>query len=98
MRPEGTFTYTYMFITLCHFRISRLTWHEEIWVKIGGDKGGGTFKMSFQVVTTTNPNSPQNTIVFSIFEAPDSYATLSIALEPYIKQIEDLKTKQWRYV
>lgn len=36
-------------------RTDALTWHNgtiptnEIWVKIGGDKGGGSFKMSFQV-------------------------------------------------
>ena len=38
------------------FRAGRLTWHEsfmpprEVWLKIGGDKGGGTFKMNFQIV------------------------------------------------
>ena len=32
----------------------RLTWHDgiipdtEIWVKLGGDKGGKTFKMNFR--------------------------------------------------
>jgi len=35
------------------------TWHEgrideeEVWVKIGGDKGGGSFKMNFQLCTLT---------------------------------------------
>jgi hypothetical protein len=24
---------------------------DELWVKIGGDAGGGTFKMNFQIVT-----------------------------------------------
>ena len=37
------------------FRAGRLTWHEgyippsEVWLKIGGDKGGGTFKMNFHM-------------------------------------------------
>ena len=37
-------------------RTEALTWHDnaipndEIWVKVGGDKGGGSFKMSFQVM------------------------------------------------
>eukprot|EP00731_Ephydatia_muelleri_P038243 Em0689g3a len=37
-------------------RAGRLTWHNgvipasEIWIKLGGDKGGGTFKMNFQIV------------------------------------------------
>ena len=35
-------------------RESTLTWHEgmipddKIWLKLGGDKGGGLFKMNFQ--------------------------------------------------
>ena len=37
-------------------RAEALTWHDdaipkdEIWVKMGGDKGGGSFKMSFKVM------------------------------------------------
>ena len=94
---DTVFTYSYF------HSINRLTWHngtlpeDELWLKIGGDKGGGTFKMSFQVANTPNPNSPENTIVFSLFEAPDSYSNLSIALQPYIEQISDLSTLEWRY-
>ena len=46
----------------------RLTWHEgkipadEIWVKLGGDKGGGSFKMVFQICNVEHPNSPVNRI------------------------------------
>ena len=41
----------------------RLTEHrgiipeDEIWVKIGGDKGGKSMKISFQISTTLSPNS-----------------------------------------
>ena len=42
---------------LCTFiRVNKLTWHncmipsDEIWLKIGGDKGGSSFKMSIQLV------------------------------------------------
>ena len=48
-----------------------LTWHDgtipsdEIWLKLGGDKGGGYFKMNFQIVNTPAPNSVHNTCVFS---------------------------------
>ncbi len=30
-------------------------------MKFGGDKGGGTFKMSFQIVNVKNPNAANNT-------------------------------------
>lgn len=39
-----------------YHRNGRLSWHaeripeDEIWIKIGGDKGGGTFKMCIQIV------------------------------------------------
>ena len=36
--------------------------NNEIHVKIGGDHGGGSFKMSLQIVNTANPNSKDNTI------------------------------------
>ncbi len=73
--------------------VHRLTWHEErlpqdeIWVKIGGDKGGGSFKMNFQICNVHNPNSPNNTCVFCVYEAPDSPANLSLALGRYREQI-----------
>ena len=36
----------------------------EIRIKIGGDHGGGSFKMSFQVDNVENPNRKDNTVVF----------------------------------
>ncbi|KAL5483857.1 hypothetical protein EMCRGX_G020274 [Ephydatia muelleri] len=48
-------------------RAGRLTWHNgvipasEIWIKLGGDKGSGTFKMNFQIVNVAAPNSVNNT-------------------------------------
>ena len=80
-----------------------MTWHDgvipgdEIWVKVGGDMGGGTFKMCFQLCNTENPNSAQNTCVFSIFEAPDSYTNLWLALDHFKEQIPHLERQTWRY-
>lgn len=79
-----------------------LTWHgvipdDEVWVKVGGDKGSKTFKMSFQICHTPNPNSIENTCVFSVFEAKDTMTNLLVALERYMPQMSDLQTKSWRY-
>ena len=57
---------------------------EEIWLKIGGDKGGGTFKMSFQIANVENP---ANTCVFAIYEGP--YTVVN--LHDIYKQVEDAK-------
>ena len=70
---------------------------DEVWIKLGGDKGGGTFKMCFQPLNVISPNSPENTCVFSLFEAPDSYTNLCICLERYIEAIDKLQYKTWRY-
>ena len=86
-----------------HNSVGRLTWHgdlipdEEIWVKLGGDKGGESFKMSLQLVNTRHPNSIHNTFVFSVFEARDTHTNLVVALERYAPQIETLQTLSWRY-
>eukprot|EP00731_Ephydatia_muelleri_P030963 Em0022g477a len=82
-------------------RAGRLTWHNgvipasEIWIKLGGDKGGGTFKMNFQIVNVAAPNSVNNTCVFCCFEADDSYTNLHIALERYKEQVEHLQGMTW---
>ena len=80
------------------FRVHRLTWHEgkipdtQICVKHGGDKGGGSFKMSFQLCNVEHPNSPTNTCVFCVFEAADNITNLKIALEQFRGQIDNLET------
>ena len=69
------------------YREGRLTWHDgiipqnEIWLKLGGDKGGGSFKMNFQIVNTITPNAVHNTCVFSCFEAGDSITNLHVSLD-----------------
>ncbi|KAL5515053.1 hypothetical protein EMCRGX_G000170 [Ephydatia muelleri] len=85
-------------------RASRLAWHNgvipasEMWIKLGGDKGGGTFKMNFQIVNVAAPNSVNNTCVFCCFEADDSYTNLHIALERYKEQVEHLQGMTWRII
>ena len=68
----------------------------EIWLKIGGDKGGKTMKLNFQIMNCVHPNSPTNTCVFSAFEAPDTRNNILIALERYQSQIQHLKDLKWR--
>lgn len=67
-----------------------------MWLKIGGDKGGGTFKMAMQIVNVCNPNSPSNTCVFSIFEAPDSVTNLTVMANKFRQQVNTLESKKWK--
>ena len=53
--------------------------------------------MSFQVLNVPQPNSPENTCIFSAFEAEDSMANLCIALRQFTEQVDYLQTYKWRY-
>ena len=46
----------------------RLTWNnaipeQEVHLKLGGDAGGGSFKMAFQIANLQHPHSKTNTVV-----------------------------------
>ena len=59
-------------------REGRLTSHNgvippgQIWIKLGGDKGGSSMKMSFQICNLKAPNSVKNTCIFAAFQAGDT--------------------------
>lgn len=45
-----------------------------VWLKLGGDKGGKTFKQMFQVANVKHPNIPRHTVVVCASEATDNEA------------------------
>lgn len=79
-----------------------LTWHDEslpsneILVKVGGDHGGDSFKMCFQVANLADPNSTKNTIPFVVSSAKDSPANLATALTPFANQITASSNADWK--
>ncbi len=93
--------YTSLIIVLQN-RVHHLTWHDgripsdELWIKFGGDKEGGSFKMSFQIANVKNPNASNNTCVFGMFKASDNPVNLRIAVERYRNQVEEVESKTWR--
>ena len=64
----------------------------ELWLKIGGNKGGGSFKISFQLgnVHVARPNAVENTCVFAVFNASDTSANLHLALQRYREPVSNL--------
>ena len=70
--------------------------NNEIHIKIGGDHGGGSFKMNYQVANVLNPNSVDNTIVFSIFEAKDYRVNIKTCSQRFAEQINYLQQATWR--
>ncbi len=83
-----------MILRTDHHRSSPgLTWHDggipstEIWLKLAGDKGHGSFKLTLQLVNTKCPNSIKETCLLSIFKAGDSTTNLHTALEMYQQHV-----------
>ena len=69
---------------------------DPVLVKIGGDHGGNSFKMTYQIVNVDKPNSKENTMVFCMFEAKDYRTNLEVALSMYKKEIFDLQQLKWK--
>lgn len=66
-------------------------------MKLGGDKGHGSFKMNMQVVNVSHPNSTRNTCLIAVFKAGDSTTNLHTALDQYREHIDELQGMKWRY-
>ncbi|XP_070564569.1 uncharacterized protein [Ptychodera flava] len=83
-------------------RLNLLSWHggkipqDEVWVKLGGDKGGGSFKAMFQLGNVLHPNAKQNTVVFCFFESGDTFQNLSTALDRFREQLQELRALTWK--
>ena len=79
---------------------SRLTWHgqkipnDEIWLKLGSDNGGGSFKLILQVASLPNPNSKHNTFLVAIVNTTDRPENLRRVLNPYKEQVDELQKKK----
>ncbi|XP_022111413.1 uncharacterized protein LOC110990640 [Acanthaster planci] len=80
----------------------QLTWHKgtiphnEVWVKVGGDKGGGTFKQMIQVGNVERPNSLRHTVVVCAFAAGDTSDNLKTGLQRFRQQVAALQSSTWK--
>ena len=63
--------------------------------EIGCDHGGGSFKLSYQIANVSHPNSTNNTVVLSIFEAKGYRSNVKIGLTRFQEQINALQTMTW---
>lgn len=70
----------------------------EVHIKIGGDHGGRSFKACYEICNILHPNSKNNTVIFSLFEAKDYRTNLRAGLTKFKNQVDCLQTSQWQYV
>ncbi|KAI8497930.1 hypothetical protein Bbelb_245820 [Branchiostoma belcheri] len=94
--------------TAVHDNITRsanareLTWHDgyipedEVWVKVLGDHGGGSFKMACQTLNKLHPNSKTNTVVNCVFKAKDYRQNVLTATGHFAEDIKTLQVTTWR--
>ena len=61
---------------------------EEVFLKLGGDHGQGSFKISFQITNTNNPNKTKNTVLFNVMEAKDMKSNLILCLQRFKAQVD----------
>ena len=78
-----------------------LTWHSEhipeseIWLKIGGDFGGSSFKCMLSTLNVERPNATENCFMILMAEAKDNPTNLRTFLEPLREEINELKSMSW---
>ena len=65
-------------------------------MKLGGDKGRGSFKFHMQLVNTIHPNSPYNTRLLAVFKAGDSKGNLHTGLDQYKEEIGEIQGMTWK--
>ena len=89
---------------LTFFIVKQVTWHQntipndEVWVKVGGDKGGGSLKFCYQVANVHHPNKRASTTTVMMFNSDDSYENLSRTLPLISSQIEAFQDTTWRHI
>ena len=69
---------------------------DEVWVKIGGDHGGGSLKIMLQIANVRKPNSKHNTFLISLANSKDTHVNLDAIIKPYEKEIENLNKMTWK--
>ena len=69
---------------------------DELWVKLGGDKGRGSFKVNLQLCNVQHPNSQKCTSLISMCMASDSVANLHTCLDMYAEQVKEIEGMELR--
>ena len=56
----------------------------------GGDEGGDTTKLTYQIVNVNRPNSIDNTIVFAVYEGDDKLECIDKVLSLFAEGISNI--------
>jgi hypothetical protein len=64
----------------------------EVWVQIGGDKGGGTTKLIASIVNAQNSSSVHNLLLIGLYQGTDNAENLRTAFSDFTGQLQQLTT------
>ncbi len=79
------------------FRLNNLQPKDgELWVKFGGDKGGGSTKFELQICNVEKPNAVNNIILLLIFDGPDNQFNIERTLPDIAFQVQALDGALWK--
>ena len=67
-----------------------------LWLKLGGDKVRGSFKLNLQLCNILHPNSQKCTNLISMVMAGDSTMNLHTCLDMYADQLDELEGSEVR--
>ena len=70
---------------------------DKIWLKIGGDHGGNTFKISWKILNDDKPNAKENTNVIACLQVKDNHENLRTITKIHKDQIECLSSQHGIY-
>ena len=79
----------------------KLSWHggnipeNEIWVKIGGDHGQGSLKITLQILNIEKPNSKFHTSIIAMAHVSDNVHNLQTLVKKLETPINALKIATW---
>lgn len=85
-----------------YYEKKALTWHSgripqhQVWMKIGADSGGGSFKVVLSPLNVEKPNAKDNCFLILMAEVKDSNKNLRSVLEPLRDEINHVKEMTWK--
>ena len=82
--------------------VNQLSWHDEaipqneIFIKVGGDHGGDSFKFMLQVGNVKTPNKNKKRFLLAVVNAKDSHKNIWRVVRSYKQKLDNLSKMTWK--
>ena len=65
-------------------------------MKLAGDHGRDSFKISFQILNVEQPNSRYNTFIIGFAKVKDTYYNLKLMFDEFKENIHEIDKSEWQ--